>query len=75
MPAHLRQAHQQWSVPMARISLDDLERARVLAEAMVDAGDDPDDVERQLLALGVTPAAAIEATSLAISHGYSPDAA
>jgi hypothetical protein len=75
MPPHLRQAHQQWSVPMARISLADLERARVLAEAMVEAGDDPDDVERQLLALGVTPAAAIEASSLAISHGYSPDAA
>ena len=75
MPPHLRQAHQQWSLPMTRISLDDLERARVLAEAMVEAGDDPDDVERQLLALGVTPAAAIEATALAISSGYPPDAA
>jgi hypothetical protein len=75
MPAHLRQAHQQWSVPMTRISLTDLERARVLAEAMVETGDDPDSVERQLLALGVTPAAAIEATSTAISRGYSPDAA
>ena len=75
MPAHLRQAHQQWSVPMARISVADLQRACVLAEAVVEAGDDPDDVERQLLALGVTPAAAIEATSLAISRGFSPDAA
>lgn len=75
MPAHLRQAHLQWSVPMTRISLADLERARVLAEAMVETGDDPDAVERQLLALGVMPAAAIEATSMAISRGYSPDAA
>ena len=75
MPLHLRQAHQQWSMPMRRISLDDLERARVLAEAMVETGDDPDTVERQLLALGVVPAAAIEATSLAISRGFSPDAA
>ena len=41
MPAHLRQAHQQWSVPTTRISLADLERARVLAEAMVATGDDP----------------------------------
>jgi hypothetical protein len=75
MPPHLRQAHQQWSIKATRISLADLERARVLAEAMVETGDDPDDVERQLLALGVLPAAAIEATSLAISRGFSPDAA
>jgi hypothetical protein len=75
MPAHLRQAHQLWSVPTTRISLDDLERARVLAEAMVETGDDPDAVERQLLALGVTPSAAIEATTMAISGGYPPDAA
>ncbi|MEY2581092.1 MAG: hypothetical protein QOE09_941 [Ilumatobacteraceae bacterium] len=75
MPAHLRQAHQQWSLPTTRLALADLERARVLAEAMVEAGDDPDDVERQLLALGVAPAAAIEATSVAIGRGYSPDAA
>jgi hypothetical protein len=75
MPPHLRNAHQQWRLPTTRISLAELERARVLAEAMVETGDDPDAVERQLLALGVTPAAAIEATSLAISSGHSPDAA
>jgi hypothetical protein len=75
MPAHLRQAHEEWSLPTTRISLADLERARVLAAAMVEAGDDPDAVERQLLGLGVAPAAAIEATSLAIGGGYSPDAA
>jgi len=75
MPPHLRQAHQQWTLPTTRISLADLERARVLAEAMVETGDDPDAVERQLLALGVSPAAAIEATSTAIGRGYSPDAA
>ena len=75
MPPHLRQAHQQWSLPTTRISLGDLERARVLAEAMVETGDEPDAVERQLLALGVAPAAAIEATTMAISGGYPPDAA
>jgi len=75
MPPHLRQAHQQWSLPTRRIALADLERARVLAEAMVETGDDPDVVERQLLALGVAPAAAIEATSMAIGRGFSPDAA
>jgi hypothetical protein len=46
----------------------------VLAEAMVETGDDPDAVERQLLALGVTPSAAIEATTMAISGGCPPDA-
>lgn len=75
MPPHLRQAHQQWNLSTTRISLADLERARVLAVAMVETGDDPDAVERQLLALGVLPAAAIEATFLATSRGYSPDAA
>jgi hypothetical protein len=75
MPAHLRQAHQQWMLPTTRISLADLERARVLAEAMVETGDDADAVERQLLALGVTPAAAIEASSSATGGGYPPDAA
>jgi hypothetical protein len=75
MPPHLRQAHQQWGLPTTRISFADLERARVLAEAMVETGDDPDAVERQLLALGVSPSAAIDATTKAISRGYSPDAA
>ena len=75
MPPHLRLAHQQWNLPTTRISLVDLERARVLAEAMVETGDDPDAVERQLLALGVAPSAAIEATTMAISRGYPPDAA
>jgi hypothetical protein len=69
MPAHLRDAHQRWSVPTTRVSFADLERARVLAAAMLQTGDDPDAVERQLLALGVLPAAAIEATSLAAGRG------
>jgi hypothetical protein len=75
MPPHLRQAHERWSLPAKRITLADLERARVLAEAMIETGDDPDAVERQLLALGVLPAAAIEATALAIARGVPPDAA
>jgi len=70
MPAHLRQAHQQWSLPTNRVSLADLERARVLAAAMVETGDEPDAVERQLLALGVIPAAAIEAASVAVGRTH-----
>jgi hypothetical protein len=75
MPPQLRQAHEQWNLPVTRISYEDLERARVLAEAMIETGDDPDAVERQLLALGVAPSAAITATERAISRGFSPDAA
>jgi hypothetical protein len=75
MPPHLRQAHQDWNLSATRITLAELERARVLAEAMVESGDDPDAVERQLLAIGVLPAAAIEATSFALARGVPPDAA
>lgn len=64
MPPQLQVMHQRWSVRECMLS--DLERGRALAAAMVAAGDDPEVVERQLLAVGVSPAAAIEATSLAL---------
>jgi hypothetical protein len=67
MPAQLRHAHTEWDLPITRVSMEDLERARLLANAMVSAGDDPDAVERQLLALGVLPAAAIQAAAAALS--------
>jgi hypothetical protein len=62
MPAGLQQLHDTWRV--REVSIDDLERGRVLAEAMVAAGDDRDVVERQLLALGVSPAAAVEVVAI-----------
>ncbi len=64
MPASLQALHSQWRV--RECTLSDLERGRSLAEAMIAAGDDPELVERQLLAVGVSPAAAIEATTLAL---------
>jgi hypothetical protein len=64
MPVALQAMHRQWVV--RECTLNDLERGRSLAEAMIAAGDDPELVERQLLAVGVSPAAAIEATSLAL---------
>lgn len=64
MPASLQALHSQWRV--RECTLGDLERGRSLAEAMIAAGDDPELVERQLLAVGVSPAAAIEATTLAL---------
>ena len=66
MPPHLQEAHKEWALPIRHVSMADLERARILAKAMIDTGDDADAVERQLLAIGVLPATAIEATSLAV---------
>lgn len=57
MPDHLRDAHRNWlraaTTPEAEAS-----RARILAAAMVAAGDALDALERQLLGLGVPPAIA-----------------
>ena len=67
MPEALRGMHTQWQ--RRDLTLDELERGRALAEVMVAAGDEPEQVERQLLAVGLTPAAAIQAVSLTSSRG------
>ncbi|MCU1500813.1 MAG: hypothetical protein JWM12_167 [Ilumatobacteraceae bacterium] len=60
MPESLRATHRDWIArPPADRAVPDGERARVLAGAMCDVGDQPDAVERQLLALGVSPRAAV----------------
>jgi len=61
MPSGLQDLHQTWHV--REVSLDDLSRGRTLAAAMLAAGDAYEVVERQLLALGVSPAAAVEAAA------------
>ena len=66
MPEALREMHSTWQ--RRDFTYDDLERGRALAEVMMAAGDDPDVVERQLLAVGVTPAAAQEAVSLTLAR-------
>ncbi len=66
MPAQLQAMHSQWKV--RECSLSDLERGCALAAAMVAAGDEPELVERQLLAVGVSPAAAVEATMFATTR-------
>lgn len=63
MPEALQAMHQAWK--RRDCSLTDLQRGRTLAEVMVNAGDDLEVVERQLLAVGVSPAAAVEAIALA----------
>jgi hypothetical protein len=59
MPEALQVQHRSWTA--RRTGLDDLTRGLALAQAMVDVGDDPDVLERQLMAVGVSPAAASEA--------------
>ncbi len=56
MPASMRDLHAHWQV--RECTLDELQRAYTLAAAMRAAGDDPAVWERQLLAVGVSPAAA-----------------
>jgi hypothetical protein len=65
MPETLQQLHRSWTV--RQTTLPDLERGMALARAMVDVGDDLDLVERQLLALGVSPTAAVEAAAAVTS--------
>lgn len=64
MPPGLQAMHRQWQ--RRECSLSDLERGRALAAVMMASGDDPEVVERQLLAVGVSPAAAVEATASAM---------
>lgn len=57
MPERLQHQHHHWAVRTA--ALQDLERAAALARTMLDVGDEPEALERQLLAVGVPPAAAV----------------
>jgi hypothetical protein len=61
MPAGLQREHAGWQV--RETSLSDLDRALALATAMVAVGDEPGVLERQLLAVGVSPAVAVRAAS------------
>jgi hypothetical protein len=56
MPDELQRQHRDWTARTA--ALEDLERATALARVMLDVGDEPDSLERQLLAVGVPPVAA-----------------
>ena len=62
MPEYLRSSHAAWR-QRARCAADEERRARLLAEAMLAAGDPSDAIERQLLGLGVPPAVAMRATA------------
>ena len=64
MPEYLRSAHPAWLHPN-RPDGRELERAEILADAMLRAGDPPDTIERQLLGLGIAPDAAVQAAGRA----------
>jgi len=68
MPDYLRHAHAAWSGQNVNTVARDHTRARVLADAMVAVGDDPDVIERQLLGLGVNPNLAISVMNAALAH-------
>lgn len=57
MPESLQAEHETWH---QSVTLDDLSRAHQLAMAMVDAGDESEMIEHQLIALGVGNATAAE---------------
>jgi hypothetical protein len=70
LPESLRAVHAEWVTPTAASDEHESWRARVLAQAMLAAGDDHGTVERQLLAVGVPPAATVEALRWALEQTY-----
>jgi hypothetical protein len=74
MPAPLQRAHERWRVDAGDHAANSLahERARVLTDAMVTAGDQPEQVIRQLTILGIDADVAEMATTAAFSRGYVP---
>jgi len=60
LPPHLQAAHVEW-VERRQSESERLARALALAGAMARIGDEPHEVERQLLSLGVSPKDAVQA--------------
>jgi len=58
MPPEVQAEHAEWERSIT--SSDDIGRAHQIAIAMLDAGDDADAIERQLVAVGVSDAVAAE---------------
>ena len=65
LPAHLQAAHTHWIGRGAVAVNEEIDRATALAETMIRVGDEPQQVERQLIAVGVSPRVAIEAARMA----------
>jgi hypothetical protein len=64
LPEGLQREHERWLEASRSHRLEVLQRARSLAVAMVDAGDDAELIEPQLVAIGVPPTTAAEVVEL-----------
>lgn len=64
MPPALQNEHERWLEAARGHRLEVLQRARSLAVAMLDAGDDADLIEPQLVAVGIPDTTAAEAVEL-----------
>lgn len=60
LPPHLQAAHEEWR-SRSHVDATRLARAVELASAMIRAGDEPHQLERQLLSIGIPPREATEA--------------
>jgi hypothetical protein len=66
LPAALQREHERWLEASRSHRLEVLQRARSLAMAMIDAGDDAELIEVQLVAVGIPEATASEAVELVV---------
>lgn len=74
LPDEVQMEHQRWVG--ATVSLDSLQRGRTLAGAMLDAGDDTELLEPQLVALGMSAPTAAEVIELVRSQrAFTPEPA
>jgi hypothetical protein len=64
MPPSVQQEHECWLESARGHRLDELQRGRTLAVAMLDAGDDLELIEGQLVAVGIPATTAAEAVEL-----------
>lgn len=61
LPHHLQVAHVEWATRRETDDDANLERAVELANAMIRTGDEPHQLERQLMSVGIPPREAVEA--------------
>jgi hypothetical protein len=68
LPTELQREHEHWLEASRSHRLEVLQRARSLAVAMLDAGDDAELIEAQLVAVGVPETTASEAVELVVRN-------
>ncbi len=61
LPPHLQAAHPEWANRRSTAAGANLDRAITLADAMIRTGDEPHQLERQLMSVGIPPREAAQA--------------